>query len=506
MVVKYAAFDIETGSEFPDGADWRDYRPLSITCAAVCLSDVPRPVVWHGTNADGSIADQMRPNELYDLVHYLTNLLARGYTIVTWNGLGFDFDVLAEESGLYDDCRKLALNHVDMMFHLFCVKGWPLSLNAAAMGMGLPGKTIGMDGREAVMAWKAPDRRWDVMRYVEQDARTTLDLALVCGRERRLNWVSRRGNLQTLYLPNGWYPVSSSIELPEPDTSWMDSPILRSDFTLWLERDERLCRKGDSWPTQDFGRTDAWGYVRRGDDYAQKSDYDRAIADYERAIELDPRCAEVLTIHISYMDRGDLHRGKGDYDYAIADYDRAIELYPSNAELYQKRGNTYSQKGDYSSASADYDRAHAITTAGMGADCVRAGDYDQAIAYCNTAIELFPKFTGAYYTRGQAYVVKGYYEHAIADCSNAIELDPTYAAAYYLRAVAYARTGDNSQAMVDYGRATELEPIYAETEYRRPVANVQKEIPQSHVTGRGCMTPALLSLAVMSFLAFAYFW
>ena len=90
MVVKYAAFDIETGSEFPDGADWRDYRPLGITCAAVCLSDVLQPMIWHGTNADGSIADLMQPSELHDLVRYLMNLVAQGYTIVTWNGLGFE--------------------------------------------------------------------------------------------------------------------------------------------------------------------------------------------------------------------------------------------------------------------------------------------------------------------------------------------------------------------------------------------------------------------------------
>ena len=31
-------------------------------------------------------------------MQYLATQVENGYTIVTWNGLGFDFDILAEES------------------------------------------------------------------------------------------------------------------------------------------------------------------------------------------------------------------------------------------------------------------------------------------------------------------------------------------------------------------------------------------------------------------------
>ena len=40
--------------------------------------------------------------------------------------------MLAEESGSGDPCRELALGHVDMMFHIFCEKGFPVSLEKAA--------------------------------------------------------------------------------------------------------------------------------------------------------------------------------------------------------------------------------------------------------------------------------------------------------------------------------------------------------------------------------------
>ena len=138
---KYLAFDIETVKEFPEGADWRGYRPLGIGCAAACSAGMTEPSRWHdGVPGDGGIASRMSRTSLVELVRCLGQLVEQGYTLLTWNGTGFDFDVLAEESGLLEECRKLALSHVDMMFHLFCAKGYPLALSTASKGMGLPGK------------------------------------------------------------------------------------------------------------------------------------------------------------------------------------------------------------------------------------------------------------------------------------------------------------------------------------------------------------------------------
>ena len=81
----------------------------------------------------------MSREEAAALVRYLSEQVEHGHTFVTWNGLGFDLDVLAEESGLFDCCRALALAHVDMMFHVLCRLGYGVSLDAAARGMGVTG-------------------------------------------------------------------------------------------------------------------------------------------------------------------------------------------------------------------------------------------------------------------------------------------------------------------------------------------------------------------------------
>jgi hypothetical protein len=56
----------------------------------------------------------------------------------------------------------------------------------------------------------------------------------------------------------------------------------------------------------------------RGVEWIGKGDYDRAIADYDEAIRLDPQDP------LAYYNRGVAWHGKHDYDRAIADYDEAI--------------------------------------------------------------------------------------------------------------------------------------------------------------------------------------
>ena len=83
------------------------------------------------------------------LAEYLSKMAADGFQVLTWNGLAFDFDILAEESGAAASCAECAIDHVDMMFHAFCALGYPIGLDKAAQGMGLPGKPPGMSGAKA---------------------------------------------------------------------------------------------------------------------------------------------------------------------------------------------------------------------------------------------------------------------------------------------------------------------------------------------------------------------
>jgi hypothetical protein len=120
-----------------------------------------------------------------------------------------------------------------MMFHVFCSLGYPVALEKAAQGMGLPGKPPGMSGSKAPSLW-AQGRFKEVLEYVAQDVRIAIEIAQTGEQRRRFEWITRKGSKSSLPLANGWLTVRESLRLPEPDTSWMSAPLSRRDFTAWL--------------------------------------------------------------------------------------------------------------------------------------------------------------------------------------------------------------------------------------------------------------------------------
>jgi tetratricopeptide (TPR) repeat protein len=59
----------------------------------------------------------------------------------------------------------------------------------------------------------------------------------------------------------------------------------------------------------------------------------------------------------SYFEQGKTDWANGNYDSALANFDRAIRLNPNFAEAYDGRGEVYASKGDYARAIADYNEA-----------------------------------------------------------------------------------------------------------------------------------------------------
>jgi hypothetical protein len=234
--MKYLAFDIETARLAPNGENLLLHRPLGISCYALAWQepDGVKTLVGYGKDEVGQPGPQMTQAECQTLVLQLTEYVKQGFTLLTWNGLGFDFDILAEESGMYAQCVELACAHVDMLFHFFCLQGYPLGLNAAAKGMGLAGKPEGMDGSQAPMRWQQGEYQ-TVLEYVAQDVITTLDLAAAVEDRGQIRWKTRAGKPNRVALRQ-WMRVTEALELPLPDTKWIRNPMTRGRFTDWMEK------------------------------------------------------------------------------------------------------------------------------------------------------------------------------------------------------------------------------------------------------------------------------
>jgi tetratricopeptide (TPR) repeat protein len=123
----------------------------------------------------------------------------------------------------------------------------------------------------------------------------------------------------------------------------------------------------------------------------------------------------------AYLARGHAYRDGGDLDHAIADYSKAIELQPRDKEAFYSRGYVLQDKGDLDRAIADYTAAIGIDGSDADAFYGRAlcyhhkGDLDHAIADYTTVIRLKPDRANAYHNRAGAYRKKGDTVDAIKD-------------------------------------------------------------------------------------------
>jgi tetratricopeptide (TPR) repeat protein len=122
------------------------------------------------------------------------------------------------------------------------------------------------------------------------------------------------------------------------------------------------------------------------------------------------------------------HKVMDELDQALADYNRAIQIQPT-ALRYSNRANAKRLMDDTAGALADLDEALRLDPKRATVFAVRGliwahdkKDPDRAIADYSKAIEIEPNFTSSYTYRGQAYEQKGDRDRARADYKKALSL------------------------------------------------------------------------------------
>lgn len=186
--------------------------------------------------------------------------------------------------------------------------------------------------------------------------------------------------------------------------------------------------------------------------------YEEGIEDFTRALSLDPQYAE------SYCQRGAAYAHLEQYEKAEEDIRRAGELRPGgSADFWAALGSAYISDGDLGRAEAAYDRAIELSPEEAGlylgrADArILAGKYEQAQQDCVKAIGMQDGFLSGYALLGDLYLAQEQYEQAIANYTVALLEQADYTG-YLNRGVCYLETGKYEEAQTDFTAAILLSP------------------------------------------------
>ncbi len=181
-----------------------------------------------------------------------------------------------------------------------------------------------------------------------------------------------------------------------------------------LMQKTKIPRPANKVSAQKHTSKEAEAFKNRGNVYFAKGDYQRAIALFTKAIQVDPNYAP------AYNNRGNSYGRLGKYAQGIADLSKALALNPSTADVYYyNRAQIYRRKGDFRRAIADFTTAH----------------------------ELNPKDIGTLLYRGKTYLKVDSSHLAVKDFQRLITLRPKSASYRYFFGKGNYYAGKSAKAM-----------------------------------------------------------
>lgn len=188
----------------------------------------------------------------------------------------------------------------------------------------------------------------------------------------------------------------------------------------------------------------------------KKKDYQGAIDDYTKAIELKP-------YSYFYYNRACVKSEILDFKGSIDDFTHAILLEPVSF-YYYNRGVVKFKINNYRGSILDYDKAIELSQ-DYGSAFYNRGlskyllqDYQGAIFDFTKSISLKTNLADSYYMRGSAKDDLEDFIGAISDFSNTIKIDSSYSKAYINRGNSKNSINDYSAAISDLTKGLLLNP------------------------------------------------
>jgi tetratricopeptide (TPR) repeat protein/predicted aspartyl protease len=245
---------------------------------------------------------------------------------------------------------------------------------------------------------------------------------------------------------------------------------------------------------------DAAEYARLGAAHASRHEFERALADLSKAIELDPNESEyfyarakvytqtgqtslaladldgVLALKPEFIEahisRAQIRLGQKDKLGALTDLDAAAALAPPHGDVRYTLANLYAGAENFAAAIKQWDvwiESHPVDARFVGAlgercylKALQNQDLSSGLSDCNRGLALAnmrnPDNAFLWANRGMVRLRQGAYDKALSDFNDALEKQPKNVRALYGRGVAKIRQNKLKDGESDIDAAVQLSP------------------------------------------------
>lgn len=171
-------------------------------------------------------------------------------------------------------------------------------------------------------------------------------------------------------------------------------------------------------------------YAKRGFYFTRRGRTDEALADFRKGGSLVP------TEGAFPFGEGGVYDKLGQHDKAVERYTEAIRRNPDVTNYYRERGSAYNHLAKFKEAQADYDKALALgysiplpgettySNLGRGYASLHLDQYRRALDDFDAVLKVMPRSSNALAWRGAAHQGLGQGLDAIADYKAALAIDP----------------------------------------------------------------------------------
>ncbi len=228
---------------------------------------------------------------------------------------------------------------------------------------------------------------------------------------------------------------------------------------------------------KDFTRAISFGkwqdfYYHRAFCYYDLDEYQPALVDVERALQLSPQNTDYLCLEADVM------MSLGDVGEARSVMKDAVKINPTDGTVRQSvnyvsgkesNGLGHSNRGYQLYKQGNLNEAIKEFTLAISSDpqdytsyydrgiCYRnLGKFDKAVADFRRTTQLKPDYSTAYENLGWIHMQEGKYAEAVTDNTEAIRANPLASGAYFNRAVCLFHLGKGEDALADLKRACQL--------------------------------------------------